>query len=77
MYYVGGLENNTFGRVIYGDNAAAIALAHGNSATSWRTRHLRVRSNLLQKTLENSSTYPGGAWKLMHLRGTELPELPQ
>ena len=66
------LKNNTFDRVIYGDNAAAISLAHGNSATSWRTRHLRVRSNLLREALENNSPYPGGAWKLMHLRGTEL-----
>ena len=39
--------NNPFERVIYGDNAAAIGLAHGNSASSWRIRHLRVRAHLL------------------------------
>lgn len=64
--------SNTFDRVIYGDNAAAIASAHGNSTTSWRTRHLRVRSHILREALEKNSAYPGGVWKLMHLKGTEL-----
>ena len=66
------LVGNTFERVIYGDNAAAIGLAHGNSATSWRTRHLRVRSNILREALEGQSLFPGGPWKLIHLKGTEL-----
>lgn len=66
------VSENTFERIIYGDNAAAIGLAHGNSSTSWRTRHLRVRSNILREALEGHSTYPGGPWKLYHLRGTEL-----
>ena len=66
------LAANSFERVIYGDNAAAIGLAHGNSNTSWRTRHLRVRSNILREALEEQNSYPGGPWKLNHLKGTEL-----
>ena len=65
-------NSNVFERVIYGDNAAAISLAYGNSATSWRTRHLRVRSNILKEALDEQGSYPGGCWKLAHLRGTEL-----
>ena len=66
------LAANSFERVIYGDNAAAIGLAHGNSNPSWRTRHLRVRSNILREALEEQNSYPGGPWKLNHLKGTEL-----
>ena len=66
------LESNSFDRVIYGDNAAAISLAHGTGATSWRTRHLRVRASMLREALTEDSQYPGGLWKLIHLRGTEL-----
>ena len=29
-------------RVLYGDNVAAIVLAHGTSSSSWRTRHLKI-----------------------------------
>lgn len=65
-------SNNNFERVIYGDNVAAIGLAHGNSSILWRTRHLRVRSNIPREALEDQSSYPGGPWKLFHLRGTEL-----
>ena len=63
---------NKLERVIYGDNAAAISLAYGNSNTSWRTRHLRVRSNILKEALEDNNSYPGGSWQLHHLKGTEL-----
>ena len=63
---------NSFEQVIYGDNAAAISLAYGNSSTSWRTRHLRVRSNILKEALDTKSSYPGGRWQLSHLCGTEL-----
>ena len=63
---------NPFEKVIYGDNAAAIGLAHGNSNSSWRTRHLRVRSNILREALEENTSYPGGPWQLHHLKGTEL-----
>ena len=66
------LTANSFERVIYGDNAAAIGLAHGNSSNSWRTRHLRVRSNILREAIEGQPSFPGGSWKLNHLKGTEL-----
>ena len=65
---------NSFEKVIYGDNAAAIGLAHGNSNSSWRTRHLRVRSNILREALEENTSYPGGPWQLHHLKGTELTD---
>ena len=48
-------EKNTLETVIYGDNAAAISLAYGNSNTSWRPRHLRVRSNILKEALDNNN----------------------
>ena len=61
---------NAIERVIYGDNAAAISMAHGTGTSSWRTRHLRVRSSYLKEALDG--TAPGGLWRLLHLRGTEL-----
>ena len=66
------LNANTFERVMYGDNAAAIGLAHGVTAASWRTRHLRIRSSILKEALHESSDVPGGRWQLTHLKGTEL-----
>jgi len=57
-------------RVLYGDNVAAISLAHGTSNSSWRTRHLRIRASYLREALEGRA--PGGLWRLLHLRGTEL-----
>ena len=61
---------NSIERVIYGDNAAAISMAQGTGTSSWRTRHLRVRSSFLKEAIDG--TAPGGLWKLLHLRGTEL-----
>jgi hypothetical protein len=66
------IKSNTFDRVIYGDNAAAIGLAHGVTTSSWRTRHLRIRASVLKKALSDSEVNPGGRWKLLHLKGTEL-----
>ena len=66
------INQNTLERVIYGDNSAAIGLAHGSTATSWRTRHLRIRANVLREALDESSPAPGGQWKLLHLNGKEL-----
>ena len=56
--------------MLYGDNVAAIGLAHGTSNASWRTRHLRIRSSYLREALEGRA--PGGMWRLLHLRGKEL-----
>eukprot|EP00435_Cladocopium_sp_Y103_P018479 s2475_g4.t1 len=57
-------------KILYGDNAAAISLAHGTGTSSWRTRHLRVRASFLREALDGVT--PDGLWKLFHLRGTEL-----
>ena len=66
------INSNSFERVMYGDNAAAIGLAHGVTASSWRTRHLRIRSSILKEALQENSEVPGGKWQLIHLKGTEL-----
>ena len=57
-------------RIIYGDNAAAISIAHGTGQANWRTRHLRVRASYLREAVDG--TAPEGLWRLLHLRGTEL-----
>ena len=57
-------------RIIYGDNAAAISIAHGTGQANWRTRHLRVRASFLREAVDG--TAPEGIWRLLHLRGTEL-----
>ena len=62
--------SNAIERVMYGDNVAAIGLAHGTSSASWRTRHLRIRSSYLREALEGRA--PGGLWRLLHLKGVEL-----
>ena len=41
-------------KVIYGDNLAAIGLANGTTAASWRTRHLRIRASLLREALNDT-----------------------
>ena len=64
------IGSNAIERVLYGDNVAAIGLAHGTSNASWRTRHLRIRSSYLREALEGRA--PGGMWRLLHLRGKEL-----
>ena len=62
--------SNAIERVMYGDNVAAIGLAHGTSSASWRMRHLRIRSSYLREALEGRA--PGGLWRLLHLKGIEL-----
>ena len=66
------IGRNNFERIIYGDNAAAIGLAHGVTTSSWRTRHLRIRASVLREALAETTTEVGGGWKLLHLKGTEL-----
>lgn len=50
--------SNEIERVLYGDNVAAIGLAHGTSSSSWRTRHLKIRASYLREALEGRA--PGG-----------------
>ena len=47
-------------RVLYGDNVAAIVLAHGTSSSSWRTRHLKIWAAYLREALEGRA--PGGLY---------------
>eukprot|EP00435_Cladocopium_sp_Y103_P037718 s3180_g10.t1 len=65
-------HKNPFVKIIYGDNLAAIGLASGNTCSSWRTRHLRIRAAILKEALEEDNNFPGGVWRLLHLKGTEL-----
>ena len=51
---------------LWGDNAAAIALATGEGQGSWRTRHLRIRAAILRSALHHNE------WHLGHLAGREL-----
>ena len=66
------VSRNKIERIIYGDNAAAIGLAHGVTTSSWRTRHLRIRASVLREALAETTMEFGGGWKLLHLKGTEL-----
>ena len=51
---------------LYGDNAAAVAIATG-PPTSWRSRHLRLRSAALREKVE------AGTLQVYHLRGEWMP----
>ena len=57
---------------MWGDNMAAIGLARGNTCSSWRTRHLRIRASILREAMEENCEMPGGFWRLTHLKGMEL-----
>ena len=52
-------------RVIYGDNMAALAIVQSPSGP-WRTRHLRLRSNVLRERVRE------GEWQIRHLPGSGL-----
>lgn len=52
--------------IMYGDNSASISMVTGNSGSSWRTCHLRIRAAGVRQHLE------ARGWVLRHLRGTEL-----
>ena len=60
-------------KVIYGDNLAAIGLANGTTAASWRTRHLRIRASLLREALNDTDGVGWlGKWRLIHVKGLDL-----
>ena len=59
------VHGNSLRKVLYGDNTSAILQQPDGS---WRTRHLRLRSNCLKKRLRSDK----GNWKIKHLKGTEL-----
>eukprot|EP00438_Fugacium_kawagutii_P028376 Skav221620 [mRNA] locus=scaffold2664:42350:47284:- [translate_table: standard] len=65
-------ESEELDRIIYGDNLSSISIARGEAAATWRTRHLKLRSNLLREALDPESRAPGGRWSLLHLRGCDL-----
>ena len=52
-------------KVIYGDNTAALAIVQ-NPDGPWRTRHLRLRANVLRERVR------GGEWQVRHLPGCDL-----
>ena len=52
-------------RVIYGDNTAALAIVQSPSRP-WRTRHLRLPSNVLRERVRE------GEWQIRHLPGSGL-----
>eukprot|EP00438_Fugacium_kawagutii_P007098 Skav200526 [mRNA] locus=scaffold2291:63661:70974:+ [translate_table: standard] len=57
-------------KLLYGDNMASISLGNGTS-TSWRTRHLRIRSSVLKEATDEDLP-EHERWELLHLRGTDL-----
>ena len=54
---------------IYGDNAAAIGLAHGVTTSSWRTRHLRIRARVLNK--RSSERFQHQPWRPLETTTSE------
>ncbi|CAE7722591.1 mycC [Symbiodinium sp. CCMP2592] len=53
-------------RSLFGDNSSAISIVSG-PPTSWRSRHLRLRSHALPERIEN------GVWTVYHLSGLLMP----
>ena len=51
---------------LYADNAAAIQLCTLD-AGSWRTRHLRLRGNIIRQAVDR------GEWSIAHLEGVYMP----
>ena len=52
-------------KVVYTDSQAALSVCRC-AAGSWRTRHLRIRGNLLRELLDQNS------WQSFHLEGTAM-----
>eukprot|EP00438_Fugacium_kawagutii_P021543 Skav211544 [mRNA] locus=scaffold5431:11157:19385:- [translate_table: standard] len=63
-------EGDYLHKILYGDNMASISLGNGTS-TSWRTRHLRIRSSVL-KEATGEDLPETQRWHLLHLKGSEL-----
>eukprot|EP00438_Fugacium_kawagutii_P032909 Skav221774 [mRNA] locus=scaffold2426:73054:81328:- [translate_table: standard] len=63
-------EGDYLHKILYGDNMASISLGNGTS-TSWRTRHLRIRSSVL-KEATGEDLPENQRWHLLHLKGSEL-----
>ena len=53
-------------KVIYSDSQAALAVCR-SAAGSWRTRHLRIRGNMIRELLEDPS------WAALHVDGKVMP----
>ena len=53
-------------KVIYSDSQAALAVCR-SAAGSWRTRHLRIRGNMVRELLEDPS------WTALHIDGKMMP----
>ena len=62
----GSSVKETIDKVVYGDNTAAIAVLCSPDGP-WRTRHLRLRSQVLRERLKCRTD-----WKIRHLPGSEL-----
>ncbi|CAJ1393866.1 unnamed protein product [Effrenium voratum] len=52
--------------VVYGDNSSAITIIGSADDGPWRTRHLRLRAEVLREKVK------GGRWAVRHLPGTRL-----
>ena len=57
----------TFEKVLYGDNQSALSILEKPDG-SWRTRHLRLRANVLRERLRCEDQQ----WRVRHQRGTHL-----
>ena len=56
-----------FEKVVYGDNQSALAILEKPDGP-WRTRHLRLRANVLREKLRNSKE----RWCVRHQKGVDL-----
>ena len=63
---------NSLERVIYGDNMTAIGMAEGSTAASWRTRHLRIRANVLKEAVSQELVEQVGHGNFYILVGRSL-----
>ena len=59
--------DGTFEKLIAGDNTSALSILSKPDG-SWRTSHLRLRSNCLKEKLNE----PNPTWRIHHQRGSDL-----